>query len=184
MLRLSASVYCVVIFVCVANSMTTTPRTNYPLTTTQTSQETTVKSRYEMGLEDYDEAQAKYRQSRGMSMDDYMDHVHDHDHDDHDKPEQKAVKEDPWASYYDFIINEGSFKFWAVFQLVTAALLIYSAFAAVYYAKFNVITTDYDYEDDFFKRSNDDSVLSSMWSGMSAQTFQRIFDALSSKKYS
>lgn len=78
-----------------------------------------------MGLEDYDEAQAKYRQSRGMSMDDYMDHVHDHDHDDHDKPEQKAVKEDPWASYYDFIINEGSFKFWAVFQVILSLIIDY-----------------------------------------------------------
>lgn len=46
------------------------------------------------------------------------DHAMDHDHDDHhDMQEQKAVKQDPWAGYYDFIINEGSFKFWAVFQV-------------------------------------------------------------------
>lgn len=70
------------------------------------------------------------------------------------------------------------------FQLLTALLLIYSAFAAVYYAKFNVITTDYDYYDDFFGRSNQEPASSSLWSGLSSQTFQRIFDALSSKKYS
>lgn len=47
-----------------------------------------------------------------------MDHDHDMDQDDHhEMHEQKAVKEDPWAGYYDFIINEGSFKFWAVFQV-------------------------------------------------------------------
>ncbi|KAJ8918771.1 hypothetical protein NQ315_015091 [Exocentrus adspersus] len=140
--------------------------------------------RYEQGLEDYDEAQARMRQSRGMMMDDMDYHSH-HPMDDHkDKEEQKAVQQDPWAGYYDFLINEGSFKFWAVFQLVTAALLIYSAFAAVYYAKFNVITPDYDYYDDFFGRSNSDSAPSStFWSGLSSQTFQRILDAVSSKKY-
>lgn len=55
-----------------------------------------------------------------MDMD-MMDYDHD-DHDDHDDhhdemEEQKAVKQDPWAGYYDFLINEGSFKFWAVFQV-------------------------------------------------------------------
>lgn len=70
-------------------------------------------------------------------------------------------------------------------QLVTAALLIYSAFAAVYYAKFNVITTDYDYYDDFYGRgrANTESSYSNLWSGLSSQTFQRIMDAISSKKY-
>lgn len=58
---------------------------------------------------------------RGMNnMDmDMTDYDHD-DHDDHhhdDMEEQKAVKQDPWAGYYDFLINEGSFKFWAVFQV-------------------------------------------------------------------
>ncbi|CAH0562092.1 unnamed protein product [Brassicogethes aeneus] len=174
---LSASI---ILFISVAQCMST--EKNYPLaTTTQKTEEESPKSLYEKGLEDYDEA--RYRQARGMSMamddDDYSEHDHDHD-----KPEQKAVKEDPWSSYYDFIINEGSFKFWAVFQLVTAALLIYSAFAAVYYAKFNVITSDYDYDYDFFGRSNNDAASSGMWSGLSSQTYQRIFDALSSKKYS
>lgn len=59
---------------------------------------------------------------RGMNnMDmDMMDYDHDDHHDDHhhdEMEEQKAVKQDPWAGYYDFLINEGSFKFWAVFQV-------------------------------------------------------------------
>lgn len=71
---------------------------------------------YERGLEDYDEAQA--RQSRGM-----MDYQYDHDPH-HMMPEMKeekakAVKEDPWVGYYDFAINEGSFKFWAAFQVLS-----------------------------------------------------------------
>lgn len=42
----------------------------------------------------------------------------DYDHEEmKEMPEQKAVKNDPWAGYYDFIINEGSFKFWAAFQV-------------------------------------------------------------------
>lgn len=74
-------------------------------------------------------------------------------------------------------------------QLATAALLVYSAFAAIYYAKFNVITTDYDYYYDFFGRSDSgrsssDSSPSPGSSWISAQTFQRILDAITSKKYS
>lgn len=80
--------------------------------------------RYEQGLEDYDEAMARMRHGRGM-MDDHYEHNYDHDHD-HPvmkvemkemKEEKKAVATDPWASYYDFIINEGSFKFWSIFQV-------------------------------------------------------------------
>lgn len=74
-------------------------------------------SRYEQGFDDYEEANvANTRQGRGM-----MDH--DEDVMDHHpemmemKTEEKAVKQDPWAGYYDFLINEGSFKFWAVFQV-------------------------------------------------------------------
>lgn len=79
--------------------------------------------RYEKGLEDYDEAAARMRQARGM-MDDYHDHDHDHipEHPvmkEEMKEEKKATATDPWASYYDFIINEGSFKFWSVFQVGT-----------------------------------------------------------------
>lgn len=42
---------------------------------------------------------------------------HDYHHDHHEEPEKKAVKDDPWNGYYDFIINEGSYKFWAAFQV-------------------------------------------------------------------
>lgn len=63
-------------------------------------------------------------------------------------------------------------------------LLIYSAFAAVYYAKFNPISSDYDYYDDFFKRrSAARSTSSASWFGLDAPTFQRIIDAITSKKY-
>lgn len=57
------------------------------------------------------------RQGRGMMMD--YDHMHmDHHEKEMDmKDEEKAVKTDPWSGYYDFIITEGSFKFWAVFQV-------------------------------------------------------------------
>ncbi|KAL1492394.1 hypothetical protein ABEB36_010646 [Hypothenemus hampei] len=145
------------------------------------------KTPYERGLEDYDEAKENMRKARGMMMDDDVVYHDDHHHDEPKtemKEKPKAALDDPWEGYYDFLINEGSFKFWAVFQLVTAALLIYSAFAAVYYAKFQVITTDYDYYDDFYGRSNSESSYSSLWSGLSSQTFQRIMDAISSKKFS
>lgn len=77
-------------------------------------------------MQEYDQEKARSSSSRkgkGMMPMDYdhdhgMDQDHDVDHDDHhEMHEQKAVKEDPWAGYYDFIINEGSFKFWAVFQV-------------------------------------------------------------------
>lgn len=41
-------------------------------------------------------------------------------HDD-ENDQMKAMdqpKADYWAGYYDFLINEGSYKFWAVFQVV------------------------------------------------------------------
>lgn len=43
------------------------------------------------------------------------------DHQDHE--EENAMqstsksKVDYWGGYYDFLINEGSYKFWAVFQV-------------------------------------------------------------------
>jgi hypothetical protein len=27
------------------------------------------------------------------------------------------IKNDYWGGYYDFLINEGSYKFWAIFQV-------------------------------------------------------------------
>jgi hypothetical protein len=106
------------------------------------------------------------------------------------EPRQK----DAVSSYYDFLINEGSYKFWAAFQVVTAILLIYSAFAAIYYAKYTFSMMDYpDYLDEgfFFKRSGEAYVTTTTarpasysFLGLSSQTFQRIMNALSSKKYS
>ena len=112
--------------------------------------------------------------------------------------ETNAVAEprqrDAVSSYYDFLINEGSYKFWAAFQVVTAVLLIYSAFAAIYYAKYTFSMMDYpDYLDDgfFFKRSGEAYVTTTTarppsysFLGLTSQTFQRIMNALSSKKYS
>ncbi|XP_066258945.1 uncharacterized protein [Euwallacea similis] len=170
---------------CATVSKATTELT-LAVATTEKMKPTSEKTDYEKGLEDYDEAQENMRQARGMSMDDIIYHDDHHDIPTEDMKEKpKAVIEDPWEGYYDFIINEGSFKFWAAFQLATAALLIYSAFAAVYYAKFNVITTDYDYYDDIYGRgrSNSESSFSNLWSGLSSETFQRILDAISSKKY-
>ncbi|KAK9889387.1 hypothetical protein WA026_004661 [Henosepilachna vigintioctopunctata] len=133
------------------------------------------KSRYERGLDNYDEA--LYRRERGLDE-------HYAEHYEEPKEQKKAVQGDPWGGYYEFLINEGSFKFWAVFQLVTAVILIYASLAAVYYAKFNVIAPDYVDDYDVLGRSNAQLPSSSLWSGLSAETFQRIFDALSSKKYS
>lgn len=106
------------------------------------------------------------------------------------EPRQK----DTVANYYDFLINEGSYKFWAAFQIITAILLIYSAFAAIYYAKYTFSMMDYpDYLDEgfFFKRSGEAYVTSTTarpasysFLGLTSQTFQRIMNALSSKKYS
>lgn len=69
-----------------------------------------------------------YRQSynRGGNND-YQDDHHDYNdddmNDDHedDHDHMKAIsqpKVDYWAGYYDFLINEGSYKFWAVFQVM------------------------------------------------------------------
>ncbi|CRL02659.1 CLUMA_CG015894, isoform A [Clunio marinus] len=58
---------------------------------------------------------------------------------------QSYIKGDPLNGYYDFVITEGSYKFWVIFQLGTAALLIYSCLAAIYYSKVNPLTSDYDY---------------------------------------
>nr|XP_029708712.1 uncharacterized protein LOC109420547 [Aedes albopictus] len=59
----------------------------------------------------------------------------------------RYIKGDPLNGYYDFVISEGSYKFWAVFQVATAVLIIYSTFAAIYYSKVSPLTSDYDYID-------------------------------------
>ncbi|KAJ8684419.1 hypothetical protein QAD02_020211 [Eretmocerus hayati] len=98
------------------------------------------------------------------------------------------AKTDYWGGYYDFLINEGSYKFWAVFQLATAALLIYSGFAALYYAKVNPQISN-DYDDDFLLRRRRRSI---RWSrppkdqpffGFDPQSFQRILDAIAQENY-
>ncbi|XP_030383966.1 uncharacterized protein LOC115631384 [Scaptodrosophila lebanonensis] len=64
-----------------------------------------------------------------------------------DVGEGRYIKGDPLTGYYDFVITEGSYKFWAFFQVGTACLIIYSTFAAIYYSKVNPLTADYDYQD-------------------------------------
>ncbi|XP_049548361.1 uncharacterized protein LOC125959578 [Anopheles darlingi] len=59
----------------------------------------------------------------------------------------RYIKGDPLNGYYDFVISEGSYKFWVVFQLFTAALVLYATFAAIYYSKVSPLTSDYDYID-------------------------------------
>ncbi|XP_017155472.1 nucleolar and coiled-body phosphoprotein 1 [Drosophila miranda] len=66
---------------------------------------------------------------------------------DTDVGEGRYIKGDPLNGYYDFVITEGSYKFWAAFQVGTALLIIYSTFAAIYYSKVNPLTSDYDYTD-------------------------------------
>ncbi|XP_022195385.2 uncharacterized protein LOC111052883 [Nilaparvata lugens] len=53
------------------------------------------------------------------------------------QPQARTI---PGAPYYEFFINEASYKFWAVFQLTTVFILLYSAFAAIYYAKYTFLT--------------------------------------------
>ncbi|XP_065356471.1 uncharacterized protein LOC135950875 [Calliphora vicina] len=64
-----------------------------------------------------------------------------------DVAEGRYIKGDPLKGYYDFVITEGSYKFWAAFQVGTAILIIYSTFAAIYYSKVNPLVSDYDYTD-------------------------------------
>ncbi|XP_033331622.1 uncharacterized protein LOC117223458 isoform X2 [Megalopta genalis] len=119
---------------------------------------------------------------RGHDEDEY-DHDHDH-HEEEEHKEMKAIGEgkvDYWGGYYDFLINEGSYKFWAVFQLATAALLIYSGFAALYYAKVNPPTTVDEFDDIFRRRRRRSTPLQPRempFCGLDSVTFQRIVDAL------
>ncbi|XP_068626483.1 uncharacterized protein [Battus philenor] len=119
--------------------------------------------------------------------DSYDEHVWDEETTTTAKPMKQGRYTDPWAGYYDWIINEGSFKFWSVFQLFTAALLLYACLSAIYYAKFNPILPDYSMEyDDYFlersagrnARSVEPSELASGLSWMNPRTFQFILDAI------
>ncbi|XP_035454295.2 uncharacterized protein LOC118278944 [Spodoptera frugiperda] len=130
----------------------------------------------------------------GRGFEDYYDEDHHHYEEPTTTPKpmkQKARYTDPWAGYYDWIINEGSFKFWSVFQLFTAALLLYACLSAIYYAKFNPILPDYDreYDDYFLERtvgrnarsldSLEPHELPSGHSWINPRTFQFILDAIS-----
>ncbi|XP_058803688.1 uncharacterized protein LOC131671342 [Phymastichus coffea] len=119
-----------------------------------------------------------------VSHEDYQDEEDSPDH--RDAPETKAMSQpkvvDYWNGYYDFLINEGSYKFWAVFQLATAALLIYSGFAALYYAKINPQISE-DYPDDFLRRRRryadwDGPPADRPFFGFQPEIFQRIIDAI------
>lgn len=124
----------------------------------------------------------------GRGFDDYYDEDHHYHETTTTTMKPKPRYTDPWAGYYDWIINEGSFKFWSVFQLFTAALLLYACFSAIYYAKFNPIIPDYSTEyDDYFlertvgrsARSLDQNDMPSGLSWINPRTFQFILDAIS-----
>lgn len=65
------------------------------------------------------------RHPRAYRRGHHDDHDYQDDHDDHsmgkdEDTDMKAMSEpkvDYWGGYYDFLINEGSYKFWAVFQV-------------------------------------------------------------------
>ncbi|KAG4065605.1 hypothetical protein HA402_012595 [Bradysia odoriphaga] len=108
-----------------------------------------------------------------------------------DQSEGRYIKGDPLKGYYDFIITEGSYKFWAAFQLFTAGLMIYSTFAAIYYSKVNPIVSDYDYinylgggrsmADDPEPSENGyhlSSLLNSHWLQTAAHGFEFVLDAV------
>ncbi|KFB38470.1 hypothetical protein ZHAS_00005872 [Anopheles sinensis] len=118
--------------------------------------------------------------------------------------EGRYIKGDPLNGYYDFVISEGSYKFWAVFQLVTAAVVIYSTLTAIYYSKVAPLTSDYDYIDylnggrsfagarpaDGMSRTGAsggagrsagwswDSLSTGTWFGPAAQAFTIVMDAI------
>lgn len=53
----------------------------------------------------------------------YDDEHHYHETTTTAKPMKQGRYTDPWAGYYDWIINEGSFKFWSVFQVQICLIL-------------------------------------------------------------
>ncbi|XKL66825.1 hypothetical protein PGB90_010245 [Kerria lacca] len=83
------------------------------------------------------------------------------------------------VSYHEFLINEASYKFWAIFQLVTVAVLLYSTFAAIYFARYNYLMNleSGDYDDLLFARSL--STFQNYFLPLNTQTFQEIVDAIS-----
>ncbi|EEB18234.1 hypothetical protein Phum_PHUM506480 [Pediculus humanus corporis] len=115
-----------------------------------------------------------FEKGRGMSE--------DYHHDDVVKPKS----EKPWLGYYDFLITEGSYKFWVVFQLFTVGLLIYSAFAAIYYAKYTI--NDYENYDDYLlgRSSRTKRYVPSPQTeflGLPVETYLQIFNAIYNYSY-
>ncbi|XP_058816249.1 uncharacterized protein LOC131679526 [Topomyia yanbarensis] len=105
--------------------------------------------------------------------------------------EGRYIKGDPLNGYYDFVISEGSYKFWAVFQVATAILIIYSTFAAIYYSKVSPLTSDYDYIDYLnggrsfagarpMSGASDpwDRLLSKPWFNVATRSFGFVMDAI------
>uniref|UniRef100_A0A182LTW1 Uncharacterized protein n=1 Tax=Anopheles culicifacies TaxID=139723 RepID=A0A182LTW1_9DIPT len=107
----------------------------------------------------------------------------------------RYIKGDPLNGYYDFVISEGSYKFWVVMQLFTAGLVLYATFAAIYYSKVSPLTSDYDYID-YLNGARSfaggratmvgpsggstlwDTVANSRWFGPAAQTFEIVLQAI------
>ncbi|XP_035906858.1 uncharacterized protein LOC118509811 isoform X4 [Anopheles stephensi] len=106
----------------------------------------------------------------------------------------RYIKGDPLNGYYDFVISEGSYKFWVVMQLFTAGLVLYATFAAIYYSKVSPLTSDYDYID-YLNGARSfaggrtmggsasgstlwDTVANSRWFGPAAQTFETVMQAI------
>ncbi|XP_062121975.1 uncharacterized protein LOC133835852 [Drosophila sulfurigaster albostrigata] len=121
-------------------------------TTTTTSTSTTTKS--DESEEEATAAPAKSEPAKGAKGDDTAENSvrglrqkREPQEESTDVGEGRYIKGDPLKGYYDFVITEGSYKFWAVFQVGTALLIIYSTFAAIYYSKVNPLTSDYDYQD-------------------------------------
>lgn len=82
----------------------------------------------------------------------------------------------PHNTYYEFIINEGSYIFWAVFQLATVAILLYSALAAIYYARYTYFNEKIpaDYDEPFITRN----AARSAFVGLDPGVYQNIMDAV------
>uniref|UniRef100_A0A182TIB4 Uncharacterized protein n=1 Tax=Anopheles melas TaxID=34690 RepID=A0A182TIB4_9DIPT len=109
----------------------------------------------------------------------------------------RYIKGDPLNGYYDFVISEGSYKFWVVLQLFTAGLVMYATFAAIYYSKVSPLTSDYDYID-YLNGARSftggrsmaggasgasggsiwDTVANNWWFGPAAQTFEIVMQAI------
>ncbi|RZF38469.1 hypothetical protein LSTR_LSTR011959 [Laodelphax striatellus] len=85
------------------------------------------------------------------------------------QPQARTI---PGAPYYEFFINEASYKFWAVFQLTTVFILLFSAFAAIYYAKYTFLTE--------IETLKDEDIILRRRRQLSSETAQQIIKATTS----